>query len=405
MEVSDTQISQSPEHKNKSNKPKKLNNGRDRKNKSRRIVLIIGIFLILLIAFLVEFYDFETIFFKNYNRVFLFLSELIIHILFIKDKKNKVKSMKNHTDEDVWTNVIIVGKRVWKIFWYSLFHNALIFILLMIEISLFVGTFLGTKHIYSRTYYALKLFTHYEKQNTQEMIDVEMQKEDIANSDSGRKVLSHQDEATIKLLDNIRVSDNELNDVSNLSSADKNELFYLGGDYKINDWESEDEINNKVLQRVRDEIQKKRENVFDRKKNDEGAPQEICDRVSKLSEIEGKIVTLEEKKIILEEREDIFNMFPKGSLAKLIANDNQDIALILFFKAGNKKTVLYYYAQSIKYRHQIIRFKDIGNSEIKRRVNEIKRSYEDIEYIFSNDKECYYARKLKSAYQYAADQY
>lgn len=69
-------------------------------------------------------------------------------------------------------------------------------------------------------------------------------------------------------------------------------------------------------------------------------------------------------------------------------------------------TVLYYYAQSIKYRHQIISFKDIGNSEIKRRVNEIKRSYEDIEYIFANDKECcYYARKIKGAYQYAADQY
>lgn len=56
--------------------------------------------------------------------------------------------------------------------------------------------------------------------------------------------------------------------------------------------------------------------VFDRKKNDVGAPQEICDRVSKLSEIEGRIVTLEEKKRILEEREDIFNKFPKGSLAK-----------------------------------------------------------------------------------------
>lgn len=163
MEVSDTQISQSPEHKNK---PKKLNNGRDRKNKSKRIVLMIGIFLILLITFLVEFYDFETRFIKYIDGVVFFCFELLVQILFMKDKKHKVKSMKNHTDEDVWTNVIIVGKRVCKIFWRSLFHNASVFILLMIGISLFVGTFLGTKHIYSRTYYAIKLFVDYEKQNS-----------------------------------------------------------------------------------------------------------------------------------------------------------------------------------------------------------------------------------------------
>lgn len=401
--MSDTQSSRSPKHRNKI---KEVNNGRNRKkNTSRRIVLLVAILVVIFIAFFVEVFGLKTELFGYICAVFFLISQLLKQIVFAREKKRNVEIVEKSIGEDKWTNVIRMVRRFCHTFWRSLFHNSLIFFLLMLEISLVVGTYLGINHIYARSYYAMKLFIDYDKQTTQLEIEEKKQKENIANSVSGEKVLANQDGTTKKLLSDITVSVDELQDVNNLSSADRNELFYLDGDYKISDWENTDEINKRVLQRIRDEIRKGRKNVFDSKEVDGGAPQPVCDRISKLSEKEKTVKTLEEKKSILEERDDIFIIYPKGSLCKLISNDYQDIALIFYFGAGNQDTILYYYGQSIKYRHQIISFKGLGNSGIKNRINELRNSYEDLEIIFANDKEGYYAKKLKEAYQYAANQY
>lgn len=410
--MSDTQCSQSPKHRSKR---KKVNNGRNRKkNTSRRIILVVAIFFAFLIAFLVEFCGFKTKSFGYINAVLLLILELVVQIVFIRENKCNMEIAEKSTGKDMWTNLISMVRRIYRTFWRSLFHNPLIFFLLLLEIVLVLGTFLGIKQIYARSYYSTKqafqIFLNYEKQSTQKEIDDKRRKEEIINSDTGREVWEHQGEATKQVIHNILVLDNEMKEVSNLSLADLNELFYLDGDYKINDWENQEEINKMVLKRVKDKIRKEKKNVFDSTKRDEGAPPEICNRASQLSEMEKKIENLEQKKNILEERESIFNQYPKESLSRLIANDNQDIALIYYFGAGSKETVLYYYGQSIKYRHETISFKETGNIGIKRRVNELKESYNDLKIIFAKYKVdkidiSYYAEKLETAYQYVADQY
>lgn len=407
VEVSDTQSSQSPCDRNKEKRTSNKRNGK--KVTSRRIILVGSAILILVTAALVECCGWKAEIFGCIDFIFLLFCELLVQIVQAKEKKYEKRCLDKSID-DRWTRQVDMIKRCWKTLWWSLSNSPVLLFLLLLGISLLAGSFMGMKHIYARSYYsvsqAIEMFIKYETKDEQMKIKEKKQKEDIANSSSGRKIWANQDNATKDVIENITVLDDELKEVVNLSTADREELFYLSGDYKINDWKNQKEINDTVLRRIRDEIRKERENIFDSTKSDEGAPQPVCDSTSQLSEMERTVETLEKKKYILEERGNIFSIYPKASLAKLIANDNQDIALIFYYGKGRKKTILYYYGQSIKYRHQTVSFKGMGDNGIKNRVNEIRKSYKDLEIIFAKKpKICYYAKKLRKAYQYVADQY
>ena len=97
--------------------------------------------------------------------------------MFVKENKCNMKIAEKSTGKDKWKNLISMVRRICCTFWRSLFYNPLIFLLLLLEITLVVGTFLGIKQIYARSYYSTKqafqIFLNYEKQSTQKEIDDE----------------------------------------------------------------------------------------------------------------------------------------------------------------------------------------------------------------------------------------
>lgn len=99
-------------------------------------------------------------------------------------------------------------------------------------------------------------------------------------------------------------------------------------------------------------------------------------------------------------------MYPKSSLAQLIANDNQAMALALVLIKGKVTTELYYYGESIFWGVEYLGFADISTSAVKEKVNWIAERYKDILFICSEtDPEYMYAEKLMIAYKHAADEF
>lgn len=386
----------------------------EEKKLSRRKVILAAVLLSLIMAGFVEYFGITAReilgILRIISTIIYAIIQIVAPVLLGKQRRNSQSTMKNDDhDMDKWTKIIHMVNRLFKDIKYVFCNSPHITLCIIIIISCCFGIYLGNKQIYARLHYAASEaatgFRDYDKPETKKKIENKKRESGMKETNDGKRIWEHLDENTKEQIRKTEASESEMNETNNLSQTDKEEIFYLAGKYAIENWEDQDDINRKVFCRVKDEIKRKRENVFDKEETKGGAPLDICNKISELSEEENHSITLEKMRDITEERENIFILYPKESLARLVANDYQSIALVFYYNTSDKNNVLYFYGLSIMYRHKTLGFRGIGSSAIKKRVNEIKSSYEDLELISSDKKLHSYAQKLRIAYQYVADQY
>lgn len=200
---------------------------------------------------------------------------------------------------------------------------------------------------------------------------------------------------------NIIVTKDDRNREMNLSTSDYNDIFHLEGEFRIEDWNDQETIDAIILQEVQDEIRLKKENKFD-----EEAPGGLRSDVNAASEKEKKEHTFSERTEIMGTRAGAYGLYPKSSLAKLVSNDNQALALSLVLIGGKKQTEMYYYGESIIWGREYLGFADVSAGSVKEKLNWIAERYKDIMSICSeSDIEYMYADRLMKAYQHAANEF
>ena len=206
---------------------------------------------------------------------------------------------------------------------------------------------------------------------------------------------------------NIIVTEYDRNREENLSESDYNDTFLLEGEFKVDDWSNQEDINKVVSQMIQYECGLQKKNKFDENEDtDDDVLIKLKDEVSAASIREEGEHTFSERIEIIETRKRAYVQYPKGSLAKLLSNDNQALALALVLSGGKKQTEMYYYGKSIIWGREYICFAEVSPESVKAKLNWIAGRYKDIQFICSEeDPEYEYAGKLAIAYQYAADNF
>ena len=374
------------------------NKKRITKGKAKLFVIIFWVLYIIIISILEEYTSVEM--------VYTIIVEIIAGLLISLVTSTK-KCEKKHFD--IWYMLLSGLKQIVN----AVRCNPIAILLISLASITPIGVSLGKCNLVGRTIYAMKqacsAFVQYDQEiELEEKNKIEIKEDERKKVDKNvDEILKNQNETTQETVKKLIITQQELQkDCNNISEEDFDRLFYLEGEYKITDWKDQDEINQKVFQKVKKELSKKRENVFDKSEEDGGAPERICNIISTISDTEANVKKFSEKMNNLDEREHAYAKYPKESLAILIANDYQDVSLVFYYNGGSSDSILYYYAQSIKYQHETLSFDGLLSRDIKNTVSKILSSYKDLEIMYSDsDIISYYARKLKIAYQFVEDQY
>lgn len=197
---------------------------------------------------------------------------------------------------------------------------------------------------------------------------------------------------------NILMSCEDKNLEKYLPYDDYAQIFFQNGKYKIKDWNNQTEIDEKVFQRIEDEIAQNKQNIFD-----ESAPEDLKNKIDAVRKKGEEKITFAERIEITTFREITYEQYPKSKLALLTANDNQAYAMAFVIIGGKQQTQMYYYGQSVLWGLKYISYEDVSERAIIQRINWIAKRYEDIRFIcFKEDTEYMYADRLMTAYRHAA---
>lgn len=216
-------------------------------------------------------------------------------------------------------------------------------------------------------------------------------------------ILSGYDEKTINMLQKADITQAELNAKKKLSQEDYDLVFYLN--QKDLDWTDRSTVNDAVSRMIDEKLSMQMKNVFDKNVNDGGAPQWLRDSVYQASEDEK---TAESFSVILSihnVRADAYEQYPKKSLANLISNDNQKLAIILYIKGGEEDSIVYYYGQSILRDFECLQFEENSDDTVKDKLISIAQRYKDMIYTCPNMKDRENAQVLAEAFENAANNY
>lgn len=229
-------------------------------------------------------------------------------------------------------------------------------------------------------------------------VDVEIEDNILAGN-----IFAEYDKTTIKMLQQADITQAELNIIKKLSQEDYELVFFLN--LEDIDWTDQNAVNEAVLQMI-DEIRSiQMENVFDKGENDGGAPQWLCDLVHQASEDEKKAKSFSAIVSIRDVRAGAFTLFPKRSLANLLSNNYQELAIILFLNGGNEEAIVYYYSQSIIRDFECLQFAENSNDMVKDKLISIAQRYEDMIYTCPNMEDRQNAQTLAVAFKNAANEY
>lgn len=219
-----------------------------------------------------------------------------------------------------------------------------------------------------------------------------------------KQYLSSADEMMIKQLDEAEVTNEQKNMELQLSIEDEYSIFTCW-ENELGEFETQEQMNIKVLSAVQGWCGKKFANVFDGEPEQGGASQKNKDEISEISENEQPDDSFSEVEDRLDFRESMAKVYPKRTLMQLVANDYQGLALRLVWHEGVQSTIIYYYGQSILFNIECLKFADNTDKTIKERLTIIAQRYEDIAYVCPNYERVGEARILAEAFRYAADQY
>ncbi len=199
-------------------------------------------------------------------------------------------------------------------------------------------------------------------------------------------------------------SDYESASKNKLSRDISNLVFFLGGQYKIEDWGDGEEILSQVRNLIKDKRGEKNKNVFDQKADE--AEKEEINAISEREEKQIKEdVCISDRLNDANTRLNYYSIMPKASLALLIGNDYHLLALIAFCYNYPDNTKIYYYAKCIEYGLEYISFEAVSDETVKDKLIWIAGRYRDIAFTCDGTKEAKWAKLLAEAFECLADEY
>ena len=304
--------------------------------------------------------------------------------------------------ETITTGIVKVGIAIVQ----TVKEASLLHLILLLCGTTILGEFFGSADMIDNTY---KFITtgYYAVRSKDEDADI-VTRVDV---EIEANILAEYDETTINMLQQADITQAELNEIIELSQSDYDLVFYLNREDI--DWTNRNAVNEAVLQMIDKKRSMQMENKFDKDVSDGGAPQWLRDSVAKASDDENnyeksdEINALSFSKIrsIRDVRAGAFALFPKRSLANLLSNDYQKLAIILYFNGGNEESIVYYYSQSIMRDFECLQFAENSNDMVKEKLISIKQRYKDIIYTCPNMKGLENAQALAEAFENAANNY
>lgn len=177
-------------------------------------------------------------------------------------------------------------------------------------------------------------------------------------------------------------------------------LFYLDGDYAIEDWEDDAKIAEKVEEHVEALIGEARNDLFSA-----DTDWEIQRDVDKARQNEETMQTSRDLDEVIAQRRLIFSNHPFGEMAKLIAENYNGYGLAYHRIGGRMNTREYYWCTSIYWFQQVLTFSSSAGivPDILRRIG---GRYKDLAYIYPDgSEEEVRATKLSEAYSSLARSY
>lgn len=223
-------------------------------------------------------------------------------------------------------------------------------------------------------------------------------------SNDVKQALTQSDDVLIGQLDRAKVTKAQSNMVLKLSGEDYRRLFCWGGN-ETSKYETQEQLNKIIMTMVKEYCAMKLDNVFDRESDQGGATQDIRKLISQASKNEDLWHSFSDVEERLDLRESVVRIYPKRTLMQLVANDYQELALLMVWYGGKTSTVIYYYGQSILYDFECLKFADNTDRLIQKKLRSIAQRYEDMAYVCPDFEGAEEARRLAAAFRYVADQY
>ncbi len=231
-------------------------------------------------------------------------------------------------------------------------------------------------------------------------------------------------EADVDELSKIAISDNELKQEIELSIEDSSKVFFSGGGYFIHDWDDQNEINEKVLEMVKDARKEKKSCILDinaleaaweaegwvafeegTDMTEEDIRAEIENGIANLSSDEKVAKSFQEIERIRKGREKIYGYYSQQALTNLIANGEHKQALVLLYYGGQQETIQYHYAQSILWNIEFLEHENTSVDTVRKKLNFIAARYKDIACVCKACGNGAKASKLQAAFEYAAEHF
>ena len=376
--------------KNKENKIKKEENGRFEKD--CKIVIMTFLILFFIVVFLSE-YVFSD---SNSISTIIFGSggQIIIYIVNTYSKKKKKIADKRKSGKSIIYGIVDVVMGIYQ----TIKDESLLQTALLTWCIIVLGVCFGRVGPLEATYeFAAARFNAIKDIGENVILAAQVGEEVEA------VVLAECDGTTINMLQQADITQAELYTIKKLSQKNYDLVFYLNR--KNIDWTNQNAVNETVLQMIAEMRSMQMENEFDKDVSEGGAPYQLRELIYQVSKDEINAVRFSEIEAFCDVRADVFNLYPKKSLANLLSNDYQKLANILYLNGGNEESILYYYSQSIIRDFECLQFAENSNDMVKGKLISIARRYKDIIYTCPNMEGLENAQALAVAFENAAKQY
>lgn len=371
---------------------------RKKEQEKKNCWIVVSVFFgwMIIVAILIK-YFFNTIKFASTEFLGVLGSVLgsVLGFIFASHSEIAQKVAHMRDDKESYSTGIVNSAKALA---EALKKASLLHLVILACVATFFGVSLESTGIFERIYrFVDAAYTVVMTEDENVFSEVRVDKEIMTATTAGHN------EKTIGMLQQGDIPQAELELVNELSQQDRDWVFNLNR--KDIDWTDQDEVNTAVLQMVDEIISMKMENVFDMDVNDGGAPQWLRDLIAQASEDEITAETFSDIKAICDVRADVYNLYPKESLAKLLSNNYQKMAIILWLHGGEECSIVYYYSKSILMDIECLQFAQNSNTTIKDKLYSIARRYMDMIYTCPHMENLENVRALAEAFENAAEQY
>lgn len=185
------------------------------------------------------------------------------------------------------------------------------------------------------------------------------------------------------------------------TEKDHNRLFFLGEPFLVEDWSSSETVANCLKPYIQSLLNERLPNHFD---NNPEVDQDLVKEVAKVSELEKVMADSLDLEYIIETRKKAWEVGERFDFANLLANDMQAFGNAYFANKGSYKTIKYYYAESIRWSLESLRFEAVSHNQALRILDYISTRYKDIAYVApAGNSDASYALILENAFAILPD--